>query len=81
LRGDFGPQLLVPYMTGGFGEDCLDVACVAAAGADAIEIDPVLRSRMDGPTIQEASRALRAGATPMGVLRKSPISTSRCRWS
>jgi tryptophan synthase alpha chain len=70
---DSGRKLLVPYMTGGFGEDWLDVVrAYAAAGADAIEIgipfsDPV----MDGPTIQEASeRALRAGATPMGVLQE-----------
>jgi tryptophan synthase alpha chain len=70
---DSGRKLLVPYMTGGLGEDWLDVVrAYAAAGADAIEIgipfsDPV----MDGPTIQEASeRALRAGATPMGVLRE-----------
>ena len=59
-------------MTGGLGDDWLDVVrAYAAAGADAIEIgipfsDPV----MDGPTIQEASeRALRAGATPVSVLR------------
>src|SRR5262245_58381606 len=70
---DAGRKLLVPYMTGGFDDDWLEVVrAYAAAGADAIEIgipfsDPV----MDGPTIQEASeRALRAGATPMGVLRE-----------
>ena len=75
MRGarDSGRKLLVPYMTGGFGDDWLDVVrAYAAAGADAIEIgipfsDPV----MDGPTIQEASeRALDAGATPMGVLQE-----------
>ncbi len=73
MARDSGRKLLVPYMTGGFGEDWLDVVrAYAAAGADAIEIgipfsDPV----MDGPTIQEASeRALRAGATPMGVLKE-----------
>ncbi len=60
-------------MTGGFGDDWLDVVrAYAAAGADAIEIgipfsDPV----MDGPTIQEASeRALHAGATPWVVLHE-----------
>lgn len=63
-RRDAGHKLLVPYVTGGLGEDWLDVvrAC-AAAGADAVEVgipfsDPV----MDGPTIQAASEeALRQG--------------------
>ncbi len=70
-RRDGGRKLLVPYVTGGFGADWLDVvrAC-AAAGADAIEIgipfsDPV----MDGPIIQAAAeRALQSGATPAGVI-------------
>ena len=68
---DRGRKLLVPYVTGGLGDDWTDVVrAVAAAGADAIEIgvpfsDPV----MDGPTIQEASeRALAAGATPQSIL-------------
>jgi tryptophan synthase alpha chain len=68
---DGGRKLLVPYITGGLGDDWLDTVRAAAdAGADAIEIgipfsDPV----MDGPVIQEASeRALRAGATPQSVL-------------
>jgi tryptophan synthase alpha chain len=68
---DAGRKLLVPYVTGGLGDDWLDVVrAVADAGADAIEVgipfsDPV----MDGPVIQEASeRALRAGATPVSVL-------------
>lgn len=66
-----GRKLLVPYVTGGLGEDWTDVVrAVAAAGADAIEIgipfsDPV----MDGPTIQQASeRALDAGVTPQSIL-------------
>jgi len=66
-----GHKLLVPYVTGGLGDDWLDVVrAVAAAGADAIEVglpfsDPV----MDGPTIQEASlRALESGATPQGIV-------------
>ena len=48
---DGGRKLFVPYMTGGLGDDWLDVVrAYAAAGADAIEIgipfsDPV----MDGP--------------------------------
>ena len=68
---DRGRKLLVPYVTGGLGDDWTDVLrAVAASGADAIEIgipfsDPV----MDGPTIQEASeRALAAGATPQSIL-------------
>jgi tryptophan synthase alpha chain len=66
-----GRKLLVPYITGGLGDDWLDtVRAAAAAGADAIEIgipfsDPV----MDGPVIQAASeQALRAGATPQSIL-------------
>jgi tryptophan synthase alpha chain len=68
---DGGRKLLVPYITGGLGDDWLDtVRAVADAGADAIEIgipfsDPV----MDGPVIQEASeRALHSGATPQSIL-------------
>lgn len=70
-RRDAGHKLIVPYVTGGLGDDWLDVVrAVADAGADAVEIgipfsDPV----MDGPVIQEASElALRAGATPASVL-------------
>ncbi|MGH9279304.1 MAG: tryptophan synthase subunit alpha [Acidimicrobiales bacterium] len=68
---DAGRKLLVPYVTGGLGDDWVDVVrAVADAGADACEIglpfsDPV----MDGPTIQLAStRALAAGATPESIL-------------
>jgi tryptophan synthase alpha chain len=70
-RREAGAKLLIPYVTGGLGDDWLDtVRAVAEAGADAIEIgipfsDPV----MDGPVIQEASdRALTAGATPQSIL-------------
>ena len=66
-----GRKLLVPYVTGGLGDDWTDVVrAIADAGADAIEIgipfsDPV----MDGPVIQAASeKALEAGATPHGIL-------------
>lgn len=70
-RRDAGRKLLVPYVTGGLGEDWLEVvrAC-AAAGADAVEVgipfsDPV----MDGPTIQAASEeALRQGTTLDAIL-------------
>jgi tryptophan synthase alpha chain len=70
-RRDAGRKLLVPYVTGGLGDDWLDVVrAIAAAGADAIEIgipfsDPV----MDGPVIQRASaESLRAGTTPGSVI-------------
>jgi tryptophan synthase alpha chain len=68
---DAGRKLLVPYVTGGLGDDWVDVVrAVADAGADAVEVgipfsDPV----MDGPVIQQASeRALAAGATPVAVV-------------
>jgi len=70
-RRGAGAKLVVPYVTGGLGDDWLDtVRAVADAGADAIEVgipfsDPV----MDGPVIQEASmRALARGATPASIL-------------
>lgn len=70
-RRESGHKLLVPYVTGGYGDDWLQVVhAVAAAGADAIEIgipfsDPV----MDGPVIQRASEsAIRSGATPASIL-------------
>lgn len=70
-RRSAGAKLLVPYVTGGYDEDWLDVVrAVADAGADAIEIgipfsDPV----MDGPVIQQASeQALARGATPASIL-------------
>jgi tryptophan synthase alpha chain len=63
-----GRKLLVPYVTGGLGDDWPEiVSAYAAAGADAIEIgipfsDPV----MDGPTIQEASDAALAQGANLG---------------
>ena len=69
-RLDRGGKCLVPYFTGGLGNDWLEtVQAAAIAGADAIEVgipfsDPV----MDGPTIQLANdRALAAGVTPQRV--------------
>jgi tryptophan synthase alpha chain len=66
-----GRKLLVPYITGGLGDDWIDVLhAINAAGADAVEIgipfsDPV----MDGVIIQEASRrALEHGATPAAII-------------
>jgi tryptophan synthase alpha chain len=68
---DSGRKLLVPYITGGLGDEWTEVLrALAAAGADAAEVgipfsDPV----MDGPVIQRASeRALAAGATPASIL-------------
>jgi tryptophan synthase alpha chain len=68
---DRGRKLLVPYVTGGLGDDWTEVVrAFAAAGADAIEVgipfsDPV----MDGPTIQEASEvALSEGASLPSIL-------------
>ncbi|MEZ5244344.1 MAG: tryptophan synthase subunit alpha [Acidimicrobiales bacterium] len=70
-RRESGGKCLVPYLTGGLGDDWIEtMQAVAAAGADAIEIgipfsDPV----MDGPTIQLANdKALAAGATPQSIL-------------
>ena len=68
-----GGKCLVPYLTGGLGDDWLEtMEAVAQAGADAIEIgipfsDPV----MDGPTIQLANdKALDSGATPLSILER-----------
>ena len=70
-RREGGGKCLVPYLTGGLGDDWLEtIQAVADAGADAIEVgipfsDPV----MDGPTIQAANdRALDSGVTPTSVL-------------
>jgi len=70
-RRNDGGKCLVPYLTGGLGDDWLEtVMAVADAGADAIEIgipfsDPV----MDGPTIQAANdRSLESGTTPQLIL-------------
>ena len=70
-RREAGQKCLVPYLTGGLGDDWLEtIHAVADAGADAIEIgipfsDPV----MDGPVIQEANDlALGQGATPQSIL-------------
>ncbi|MFT5203596.1 MAG: tryptophan synthase alpha chain [Candidatus Aldehydirespiratoraceae bacterium] len=70
-RLESGGKCLVPYLTGGLGDDWIEtIQAVADAGADAIEIgipfsDPV----MDGPTIQLANdKAIAAGATPLSIL-------------
>ena len=70
-RREAGHKLLVPYITGGLGDDWVDVLhAIAGAGADAVELgipfsDPV----MDGVTVQEASRrALEQGATPATII-------------
>ena len=70
-RRNDGGKILVPYITGGLGDDWIETLhAVAEAGADGIEIgipfsDPV----MDGPVIQEANdRALTGGCTPHSIL-------------
>lgn len=70
-RRESGGKILVPYITGGLGDDWVETIHAAAeAGADAIEVgipfsDPV----MDGPVIQEANdRSLSGGTTPQSVL-------------
>lgn len=70
-KRDAGRKLLVPYVTGGYGDDWTEiVGALASAGADAIEVgipfsDPI----MDGPVIQESTRrALEQGATPPAVI-------------
>jgi len=70
-RRDRGGKCLVPYLTGGLGEDWLEtIQAASIAGADAVEIgvpfsDPV----MDGPTIQLANdKALASGVTPQLIL-------------
>ena len=72
-RRDRGGKSLVPYLTGGLGEDWVEtLEAVSVAGADAVEIgvpfsDPV----MDGPTIQAANdRALADGVTPQRVFER-----------
>ncbi len=72
-KRESGRKLLVPYITGGLGDDWPRIIeAVAAAGADAIEVgipfsDPV----MDGPVIQESStKALAQGANPLVILEE-----------
>jgi len=69
-KRDTGQKCLVPYITGGLGDDWLQsLAAVIDGGADACEIgipfsDPV----MDGPVIQQANDiALEAGVTPHSI--------------
>jgi tryptophan synthase alpha chain len=64
-------KLLMPYLTGGIGQDWTDyLLAFAAAGADAIELGlPFSDPTLDGVTIQQASdAALARGATPAGIL-------------
>jgi tryptophan synthase alpha chain len=68
---DGGRKLLVPYITGGFSDDWVDILrAMADAGADAIEVGiPFSDPAMDGPTVQEASTiALGRGTTPVSIL-------------
>ncbi len=66
-----GSKLLIPYITGGLGEEWIEVLlAVVDAGADAVEVGiPFSDPMIDGPVIQEASqRALGMGATPISIL-------------
>jgi len=68
---DAGRKLLVPYVTGGLGEDWVaTLEAVAASGADAVEVGlPFSDPMIDGPVIQQASvQALKAGATARGII-------------
>lgn len=70
-RRDAGRKLLVPYVTGGVGDDWTDyLRAYADGGADAIEIGlPFSEPTVDGPTVQEASeRALHRGVNLRGLL-------------
>lgn len=70
-KRDSGSKILVPYITGGLGQDWLEViTAVVDAGADAVEVGiPFSDPMIDGPTIQRASQlALNQGATPISVL-------------
>lgn len=76
---DAGRKIFIPYMTGRFDAQWLDVIdAFVDAGADAIEVgipfsDPV----MDGQTIQAASaHALDFGANPVGILSD----LAQCEW-
>ncbi len=78
-RRNAGGKCLVPYLTGGLGDDWLQTICAAvAAGADAIEVgipfsDPV----MDGATIQQANeKALAQGVTPQSILAELRSATA-----
>ena len=65
-RRDAGGKALVPYLTGGLGDDWLDtIRAVADAGADGIEIGiPFSDPMADGMTIQRSSfEAIRKGVT------------------
>ncbi len=68
---DKGRKLLVSYVMGGMSDDWLDVlGCVAAAGADAVEVGiPFSDPMIDGPVIQQAGKlALERGTTPESIL-------------
>ena len=69
-RIDAGGKCLVPYVTGGLGDDWLDtVRALPQRGRCDRDRHAVLDPVMDGPTIQEANdRALEAGVTPQTIL-------------
>ena len=68
---DAGRKLLVPYVTGGLGDDWVaTLEAIAASGADAVEVGlPFSDPMIDGPVIQRASvEALASGATARGII-------------
>ena len=79
-RRDTGRKLLVPYLSGGLGDDWVQVVeAVAAAGADAVEIgipfsDPVA----DGPVIAAAGHAAVASGAGLETAVDT-VSTLRAR--
>jgi tryptophan synthase alpha chain len=68
---DAGRKILVPYLMGGMSDDWLDtLCCIAASGADAIELGiPFSDPMIDGPVIQQAAKtALERKTTPASLL-------------
>jgi tryptophan synthase alpha chain len=68
---DAGRKLLVPYLMAGMSDDWLDtLRCIAASGADAIEVGiPFSDPMIDGPVIQLAAKmALERHTTPTSLL-------------
>lgn len=70
---DAGRKILIPYLMAGMSADWLDtLRCIAASGADAVEVGiPFSDPMIDGPVIQQAAKtALERETTPAIVLRQ-----------
>lgn len=66
-----GRKILIPYLVAGMSDDWLDtLRCIAASGADAIEVGiPFSDPMIDGPVIQQAAKtALERNTTPASLL-------------